>query len=78
MKIDGVTWKEVLATNNPVWEQDAEKLCEQRIAFVVVGFDLSFDEEIYKALKKNFAFNGRIDPSNRRAFFWPKATESKK
>src|SRR2546425_1270616 len=41
MKIDGVTWKEVLATNNPIWEQEAEKLAEKSISSVVVSFDVA-------------------------------------
>ena len=72
MKIDGVTWKEVLATNNPIWEQEAEKLAEKGVSFVVVGFDLTFDGEIYEKLKTNFRYNGRFDASRERSFFWPK------
>lgn len=72
MKIDGVTWKEVLATNNPIWEQEAEKLAEKGVSFVVVGFDADFDTETYEALRKHFRYNGRFDQSNQRVVFWPK------
>ena len=51
-----MNYKEVLATNNPSWEEEAEEFAKARTAFVLVGWSYSFDQHICVEIAKKHCY----------------------
>ena len=66
-----MNYQEVIATNRSDWQQEAEQLAAGKIAFVIVGWSFSFDNEFCQSLAKKSGYKYRFDHMKDRAFMEP-------
>jgi hypothetical protein len=67
-----MNYKEVIATQNPSWEEEIKELVKTRIKFVLVGWKYEHDNQICENIAVENHYQYRFDPSKDRAFFEPK------